>query len=171
MIAFSAPSAKNKNRYAFSVLDSLLSGAGSRLFHNLREQKSLAYQVGSFTMTGFEPGMWTFYIVTSEETREKAKGGLLEEIKKIKDLKFTQEEVEQTKRYLIGQHYINLQTNSALSFKCALDEMYSLGYDNYKEYEKNIAAVTIKDIEKIINEYIDLDNYTLLIIKPRKIRQ
>lgn len=166
LIGFSTPSVKNNERYAFEVLDAILSGGGSRLFYNLRDKKGLAYNVGTFSMSGFEPGCYVFYIATSKKLIDESKKGLIDEINEIKRFSISQREIDEAKRYLLGTYYINLQTNKALSFKCALDEMYSLGYNNYQRYEGNIKKVTADEIKKIINKYLDLDNYTMVILEP-----
>jgi len=167
MVGFSAPSNTNHKKYAVEVLDSMLSGSGSRLFYNLRDKKGLAYQVGTFSMMGFEPGCWIFYIATTKDLIAESEKALIEQIKKIKKYDFSKDEINEAKRALIGRHYIKLQTNKALSFKCALDEMYNLGYDNHKNYRKNIRGVTEKDIKLAINEFLDLNNYTIVILEPK----
>jgi zinc protease len=168
MAGFSAPPNTAGERYAFSVLNSFTSGGASKLFYSLRDEKALAYQVGTFSLLGFEPGCWVFYIATSEDLIEEAKGGLLNEIEKLKNYQFSKKELEATKKSLIGSHYINLQTNRDLSFRSALDQMYGLGYDSYKTYEENINRVTADDLKRVIDQYLDLNNSTMLILKPQE---
>lgn len=167
MIAFSSPVVVGRDRYAFEVLDVIFSGGGSRLFYNLRDQKKLAYSVGTLLMSGFEPGTYIFYIATSEDLTEEATDGLLDEIKKIKELGVTQEEINEAKAYLLGKHYMNLQTNEKVALKCALDEMYGLGYNNHLKYKDKINRVSLDEIEAVIEKYLDLNNYTLVTLKPR----
>jgi predicted Zn-dependent peptidase len=48
----------------------------------------------------------------------------------------------------------------------AFDEIYGIGWDEYKKYPDQIFAVTREDVKRVANKYIDLDKYTLAIVKP-----
>ena len=166
MMGFTSPSVTDKDRYAFEVLNAVLNGGGSRLFYNLRDKQGLAYTLGTFSMSGFEPGCYVFYIATEESLINKSKESLLNEIKKLKKHSISAEEMKEAKKYLSGAYFIGLETNAALAFKCALDEMYGLGFNNYLRYEEKIEQVTLDDINAVINKYLNLDNYTTIILKP-----
>ncbi|MFI5324200.1 MAG: M16 family metallopeptidase, partial [Thermodesulfobacteriota bacterium] len=62
IMGFLAPPVKDKDEYAFEVLNTILSGQGGRLFIELRDKKSLAYTVTSFYTPGLEPGYFGVYI-------------------------------------------------------------------------------------------------------------
>src|SRR5205085_7673780 len=49
-------------RWPLEVLSAVLSGQGGRLFVELRDKKSLAYSVTSFSMEGIDPGYFAVYI-------------------------------------------------------------------------------------------------------------
>ena len=47
----------------------------------------------------------------------------------------------------------------------AFDEIYGLGWDGYKTYSDKIFAVTKEDVVDVSKKFIDLEKYTLAIVK------
>jgi len=164
MIGFQGIDVKSKDRYTFEVMTSILSGGGSRLYQSLRDELGLAYSVGSFSFIGLDdPGAYVFYIATAPEKIEVARDGLLEEIKKLIIHEVSEEELNRAKKDLIGTETIRLETNQALALQCTLDELYGLGYENFKRYASDINQVTQEDIKKVAVKYFDLGSYTMVV--------
>ncbi|MBI5286229.1 MAG: insulinase family protein [Deltaproteobacteria bacterium] len=61
---------------------------------------------------------------------------------------------------------MGLQENSSRASDMAFNELYGLGYDEYKRYASKIEAVTIEDVMRVAQRYIDLSSYTLVIVRP-----
>ena len=68
--------------------------------------------------------------------------------------------------YLVGGFEIGLQENSAQAAKITFDELYGIGWEEYNEYSEKIYSVTKEDVLAAARKYIDLDKYTLVIVKP-----
>ncbi|MFQ5835225.1 MAG: M16 family metallopeptidase [bacterium] len=169
MMGFQGIDVKSEDRYTFEVMTSILSGGGSRLSQSLRDQLGLAYSVGSFSFIGLEdPGAYIFYVATAPEKVEIARDGLLEEIRKLIMSEVTEEELNRAKKDLIGTETIRLETNQALAFQCALDELYGLGYQNFERYASGINQVTKEDIRKVATKYFDLGSYTMVVVGPKE---
>ncbi|MEY2546766.1 MAG: zinc protease, partial [Verrucomicrobiota bacterium] len=66
----------------------------------------------------------------------------------------------------IGQQQIANQSNDSFGYQCALDEIYGLGFDNYKKLEPEIEAVTLDDIKKAAQKYFRDQPYVLAIVRP-----
>lgn len=162
MVAYPAPKAKSQDRYAFDILISALSGGGSKLFYNLRDVRNLAYRVGAFGMMGFEPGCLVFYLATTPERTQEARRALLEEILLFKKQGLSSGEINKAKQEIIGRHLIGLQTSQQLAFQCALDELYSCGYNHYLKYDKKIEQVSEQEIEAVIDKYLNNNEYLVL---------
>ena len=169
MIGFQGIAIKSEDRYTFEVMTSILSGGGSRLFQSLRDQMGLAYSVGSFSFIGLEdPGAYVFYVATAPEKLEIVRDGLLEEIKKLITLEVSEDELNRAKKDLIGAETIRLETNQALAFQSALDELYGLDYQNFNQYASEINKVTKEDIRKVAAKYFDLGSYTMVVVGPKE---
>jgi zinc protease len=126
----------------------------------------LAYYVGASQVQGLVPGLFAFYLGTSPEKTEQVKGALLEEIKKLASDGLTNEELVRAKKKLIGQQQIANQSNDSFGYQCALDEVYGLGFDNYKKLEPEVEAVTLDDIKKAAQKYFRDQPYVLAIVQP-----
>ncbi len=156
----------DKDRYTFEVMDALFSGLGSRVFSAIRETHGLAYLVGCYQLLGVEPGAFVFYVGTVPESVDFVVVELQKEIAKIKKHGVTSEELERGKRGLIGGRKIQLQTNAQLSAVTGMDELYGLGWDDYKKYYERINAVTLEDIRRVANAYFDDKRCVLSIVQP-----
>jgi zinc protease len=166
ILGFLAPTLKDPDQYPFEVLNAILSGQGGRLFLELRDKRSLAYTVMSFFTPGLEPGFFGVYIGCAPEKQEEAIQGIKEQLALVLENGVTDEELKRAQNYLVGNFEIGLQQNSAQAAKIAFDELYGLGWDEYKRYPEEIYSVTKDDIQRVARKYIDLDKYTLAIVKP-----
>lgn len=157
---------QHRDRYAMEILNAALSSQGGRLFYELRDRKSLAYALGFMAHPNLDPGYIGVYMGTHPDKLEIAIQGVLTELKRVKEEGLTEEEVERAKKYLIGSLEIGLQTNSAQANYMCLDELYGLGFDHYQKYPLEIQKVSKDDVNRVAQEYFNLDAYIIAIIRP-----
>ncbi|MGH7901419.1 MAG: M16 family metallopeptidase, partial [Thermodesulfobacteriota bacterium] len=160
------PRLKDNDQYAFEVLNAVLSGQGGRLFMELRDKKSLAYTVTSFLTLGLEPGFFGVYIGSAPEKEKEAIDGIKEQLSRVLNDGITQDELKRAQNYLVGNFEIGLQQNSSQAAKIAFDEVYGVGWDEYTKYPEKIYSVTTEDVKRVARKYVDLDKYTLTIVRP-----
>src|ERR1700720_102069 len=146
MVGYRGVNMFDKDRHALELIDEASSDLGWRFFVPTREQMGLAYYVGATQMQGLVPGLFAFYLGTDPQKIEPVKTALLDEIRKLASDGLTNEEVARAKKKLIGQHQIGLQSNDSFGYQCALDELYGLGFDYYKNLERETEAVTLDEI-------------------------
>jgi zinc protease len=166
VIGFRGATVRSKDRYALEVLSTILSGQGGRLFVELRDRRSLAYSVASFSVEGLEPGYFAVYIGTSPEKIEEAVSGIFGELAKIRDSLVSSAELGRAKRYLIGSHAISLQRMTARAASLAFDECYGLGIEESDRYAERISAVTRETLRDVAARYIDFHRYALSLVRP-----
>jgi zinc protease len=166
VLGFLGTTFQHKDRYAMEVLEAALSSQGGRLFHQLRDQESLAYALAFTAKPNLDPGYIGVYMGTHPAKLEKAIDGVLRELRKVKEEGLTEEEVERAKKYLIGNFEIGLQTNGAQANQISLDELYSLGFDHYQKYPQEIRKVSREDVNRVAKEYFNLEVYAIAIIRP-----
>ncbi|MGH7884152.1 MAG: M16 family metallopeptidase, partial [Thermodesulfobacteriota bacterium] len=166
ILGFQAPSIYDEDKYAFEVMNTVLAGQGGRLFLELRDKKSLAYTVTSFQSPGIETGYFGVYIGTSPDKEKESLDGIKKELKLLLEKGITAEELDRAKNYIVGTYEIGLQKNSSQASQITFDELYGIGWEEYKTYPQDIMAVTKDDVLRVAKKYIDLDAYTLTIVKP-----
>ncbi|HEY7535713.1 MAG TPA: insulinase family protein, partial [Thermodesulfobacteriota bacterium] len=166
IMGFQAPTLKDPDQYPFEVLNAILAGQGGRLFTELRDKRSLAYSVTSFLNFGLEPGFFGVYIGSAPDKESEAIQGIKEQLLILLRDGITDVELKRAKNYLVGNFEIGLQQNSSQAGKIAFDELYGIGCDEYTRYPKQIYSVTKEDVMRVAKKYIDLDKYTLAIVRP-----
>ncbi|MBI5328844.1 MAG: insulinase family protein [Deltaproteobacteria bacterium] len=166
-LGFLGTTITSQAKYPLAVLTEALSSQGGRLFVELRDKQSLAYALSAFSKEGVEPGVFAVYIGTAPDKKDKAIDGILTELKKVITEKIPDEELKRAKSALIGGYEMGLQENSAQAPDMANNELFGLGFDEYKRYPGKIEAVTADDILKTAQRYINLDAYTLSVVGPK----
>ena len=166
MVAFLGADMFSPDRAALELIDDACSDLGSRFFIRIREKMGLAYYVGASQMLGLARGPFAFYLGTSPSKVDAVKTELLDEIQKLAREGLTADELTRAKEKLIGQQEIRNQSEDTFAYMTALDELYGLGFNYYKELNKNVEAVTLDDIKRVANKYFENQPDVLAIVRP-----
>jgi len=146
VLGFPGARLTDEARWPLEVLSAVLSGQGGRLFVELRDKRSLAYSVTSFSMEGLDPGYFAVYIGCGPAKVREALDGIRDELRRIREHPISAAELERARTHLIGTHAISLQRNSARAAVYAFDECYGLGVDASARYAEHISSVTLDDV-------------------------
>lgn len=146
VVGFPGARLSDEVRWPLEVLSAVLSGQGGRLFVELRDKRSLAYSVTSFSMEGVDPGYFAVYIGCGPGKVKEALEGIRNELRRIREDPIGVAELDRARTHLIGTHAISLQRNSARAAIYAFDECYGLGADASAKYAARIAAVRADDV-------------------------
>ncbi len=144
----------------------MLSGQGGRLFIELRDRRSLAYSVSSFSVEGVDPGYFAVYMGTSPEKVDEALAGIQAELERVREQPISEAELHRARHHLIGVHEIGLQRNGARAALMALDHCYGIGADNFLTYASRIEAVTADDVLEVARRVIDPNRSALALVGP-----
>jgi zinc protease len=166
MVGYRGVDMFSKDRHALELIDEASSDLGSRFFIRIRENMGLAYYVGAMQMQGLVPGVFAFYLGTDPQKIEPVKTALLDEIGKLASEGLSEAELNRSKKKLIGQHQIAMQSNDSFGFQCALDEIYGLGFDYYKKIDNEVNAVTLDEIKQVAAKYFKDQPYVLATVRP-----
>ena len=166
MLGFRGSTHAAEDRFALDVVTAVLSGMAGRLFQSVRERHGLSYTLGAVHAPGWDPGYLLVYAATRPEERERVVEVLEQELALAADKGFTAEEISQAQRYLIGLHRIDLQHLVGLTKRSAIDEIFGLGYDDWKRYEAHINAVTPEIAHAAATRYLTLQRRAQVVISP-----
>jgi zinc protease len=167
MVGFQGADIFNPDNVPLQLIDEACSDLGSRFFIRVREKMGLAYFVGSSQMLGLVPGMFVFYLGTSPEKVDAVQTELVDEIGKLSREGLTEQELARAKEKLIGQQEIRNQSEDAFAYATALDELYGLGFNHYKELKSEVAAVTMDDIKRVAATYFENKPSVIAIVRPQ----
>jgi len=168
-ISFSAPGIKSqKDVYAMDVLLYLLGmGRGSRLYQVIREQKQLASQIDVSFLTQRDPGIFVIHAIGEYEKSSRLVVAILDEIKKLREELVSAEELARAKNLLASEYIFGNETALQQANTLGFYETLTGGLKFEKTYLDEITKVERKDIRRVINRYLDIQNYNVVILKPR----
>ncbi len=165
LVGYRGASIYDPDRYALELIEEASSDLGSRFLVRIREQMGLAYFVGAAQMQSLVPGIFGFYLGTDPAKVDQVRAALLDEIKKLSTQGLTQVELDRAKKKLIGQQQIANQSNDTFGYMCALDELYGLGFDEYKRLPQQVQSVSVDDIKRVAAKYFT-QPYVVATVKP-----
>jgi zinc protease len=150
----------NPDFYKLLVMDYVLGtgpGFTDRLSSRLRDREGLAYTVNANISSSaeVEPGVFTCYIGTANNNFDRVKKEFLEELNRIRDETPKEEEVEDAKKFLLGNQAFKFTTNAGIADQLLYIERHHLGFDYLEDYRKGVAAVTPEDVQSVARKYID----------------
>ena len=148
------------------VMDELFSGMSSNLFERVREQKSLAYFVRSSRIVGLETAMFYFYAGTSPQRYGEVLEELNLEIARVQGGGVTAEELRRCQTRLKAGKRMGLQTNSARAQQAALNAVYGLPVNDWRDYDARIDAVTLAEVQAFARRYFQPAQRVQLVVKP-----
>ena len=159
--------ADSKDYASISLLNIILgaSGLSSRLFLELRDKKGLAYVVRSSYDVARLSANFSIYIATEPNNINTSLKGFDEEIQKIKNIRVSEEELENAKNNLFGKWAFLGETNSQQANWLAHYAVMGFGFDFHKNAVDKIKQVTVEDIYNCANKYFN-DTYVLSVLKP-----
>lgn len=169
VFGFQGPSLYNQDRYAVEIVSAILGSSFSgRLFTHVREKLGQAYTVGGSYAPSLDAGLIFFYVLTTNENTDKVIELVKNEINLLRTEIVGDDEIKSVKTYLKGNFEEGLETNSSLGLVTSLDELYGLGFGNYKRYKDSIDAVTAQDIKNMADKYLDLNKAVIAVTRSSK---
>ena len=152
--------------YAVTVMNYILGAGGfsSRLMDSIRDKQGLAYGIMSHFDARLMPGSFWVNLQTKTETTNQAIGGVLAEIKSIRDAPVSDQELAEAKSFLIGSFPLRFDSTAKLANVLAKVEFYGLGFEYFSEYAKWIDRVTKEDVQRVAKQYLDPKRYALVVV-------
>ena len=161
-----APPLDHPDHPAVKVLSTILGGGmAGRLFVELRDKSALAYTAASYYDPVKEPGALVLYLGTAPQNAVKAEEALLAEVKKIRDVPVSAEELTRAKGYLLGRYAMDRRTNERLAWYLGFYEVEGVGRAYPERYRQQVEAVTVADVQRAARTYLGAP--TTIILGPK----
>ena len=155
----------DKEYFASILANQILGGGGEgRLFLNLREKHGWTY--GAYSSIGSGKFTRTFSCSASvrNAVTDSAVVEFMNELRKIRTEKVTDEELNNAKAKYIGNFVMQIQKPGTVARYALTTETQTLPADFYENYIKNINAVTPEDIKSAANKYFLADNIRIIVV-------
>lgn len=163
-----APGLMDDRFHTVQVLNEILGGGmSSRLWHEVREQRGLAYSVGSYTAAYTAGGAFTIYGGTSLETWPQVKEVIRQELDKMMEEGPSDEELARAKKSLSGSMVLGLEGTGARMRRMSRIELAFRREIPLDETVSKLNAVTRDDLMSLSQEIFPSDRLTTTVIGPR----
>ena len=164
--AYPCPGIRGADHFVSEVADEVFSGMASNLFERVREQKGLAYFVRSSRVLGVASGLFGFYAGTTPEKAREVLDEIEAEIRRVQDGGIAPEELLRCQTRLKAARRMSLQTNGARALQAALNAVYGLPINDWKNYDAKIDAVTIEQLRDFARTHFTPAQRVELIVRP-----
>jgi predicted Zn-dependent peptidase len=155
------------DRYALEVLAAILGGGmSSRLFHEVREKRGLAYSITSSSFHYGDCGSLVSIAGVDPKRAKEAVAIMIEEYRKISDPKsqISHQEITKAKEYLKGHLVLELEDSRSVAGFYAQQELLEKQIENPGEVLKKIENVTAEDVKGVAKKYFVNKGLNLAVI-------
>lgn len=148
------------------LVDEICSDMSGRLFGRVREEKSLAYFVGSSRITAPDYGMFYFFAGTRPDAAETVLDELNAEAERLRLGELTRGEIERCRTRLKTEKRAAQQSMGRRAMQACLEALYGLPENHWKTYDERIGRVTAEDVQRFAVDYFSENDRVSLIVHP-----
>jgi predicted Zn-dependent peptidase len=160
-------SIKDPRRYTFSLLNTIFGGnMSSRLFQEIRENKSLAYSVYSFISSHTDTGMFGIYAAVDPKKAAETVALVIKELRRIRENTVHQSELQNAKEFSKGSMLLASESVDNQMVRLAQNEIHFGRYIPLQYVVDKIEGVTVEDVHALINVLLEEERLTMNILGP-----
>lgn len=173
-LGFRTVSLHDQKKYPLSVLAAILGGGmSSRLFHEVREKRGLAYYVRTHQDEYADAGTIVSTAGVDPKRVVDAIKVIMDEYRKVSsgNMQLTDEELKKAKEYIKGHMVLDLEDSRSVAGFYAHQELLEDNVENPDEILAQLDAVTKEDVENVGKEFFKNENLNLALIGNFEDRQ
>jgi predicted Zn-dependent peptidase len=160
---------ERKEKYALAAIDSVLGGGmSSRLFQEIRENRGLAYAIGSYSAAYQEAGLFAVYGGTSIQNTKTVLDLIQVECESIGKHSVTDVELDRAKNQIRGALVLGQESMSNRMSRLAKSELYFGRIVRLDEVISAITNVTRETVAAVASELFAGSKFALAAIGPFK---
>ena len=169
MVGFHAFKLGDKRNTALTVAKTILgSGMSSRLFKKMRDELGMCYYTRAMLNNGIDTGSFIVGAGVGSARAEEAVSVIIDEFKKLRDEEITEKELKKAKEFIMGNMANSHETSESWADFFGFQEILNQDIKNLKQLEKEIKAVTAKDIKKVLKQVFKNESLNLAVVGPHK---
>jgi zinc protease len=160
---------KDERYVVGEMLNELFSGMSSRLFERVREDKGMAYYVGSSRVVGLQSSMFVFYAGTHPSQAAEVVIEIDAEIARVIAGEVTEDELARCRTRLKAARPMGRQTIGARAMHTAINLTYGLPLDDDAEHAAKLDQVDAQAMAQFAGEFFDVKRQVRLIVQPEAV--
>ncbi|HQW71304.1 MAG TPA: insulinase family protein, partial [Saprospiraceae bacterium] len=155
----------NSDMVAANLMNSILGGYfSSRLNLNLREQKGFTYGINSKLQNDENIGSFFTSVNVRNEVTGQAIKEIIGEIRKLTEVKISEEELLQVKNVISGNFSRSIEDPKTIAKFALAIKKFGLPDDYFTTHLQKIASVSIEDIYNMARKYLQPDNLHIIVV-------
>ena len=139
-------------------------GFGSRLMEEIRVKRGLAYSAYARVHVSKSVSYFNGYLQTKLESQEEAKATVKEVIAKFVKEGVTQDELEQTKKFLLGSEPLRVETMNQRLNRTFMDYYKGFSLDHSKKELQKIKNLKLNDLNAFIKKHQEILELSFAIV-------
>jgi zinc protease len=153
---------------AITVMNNALGqyAIGGRLGDSIRERQGMAYYVYSTLDASVGPGPLSIRAGVAAANVERTIASIDAELAAVADKGFTDQEVDESKSYMVGALPRQLETNAAIASFLLNAELFGLGLDYDERLPGLLGAVTKEAVNAAARRLLDVKRATIAVAGP-----
>ena len=156
-----------ERRYVQGTIEAILSsGMSSRLFQEIREKRALVYSVYGYFRPYVDVGQGVVYAGTDLERVEETVSAAVEELRKLRDERVPEEELERTKRLRRGRLLMGLEDSRSVASWLGSQEITYGEIRTPEQVVEKIEAVTAEEVQELARELFRPEKMSLALVGP-----
>ena len=166
-LGFAGLAQTDPDRRALLVFDTVLGGSmSSRLFQEIREERGLAYSVGSYSREHHDVGKWVIYGSVEPDNLHECIATTMRELRAALADGITDEELQRVKEQVKGGILLSLEDTWSVASR---NGSHQLRYGRVIPVEQVVAeieAVTREDVLRVARRVLHEDAMHLAVMGP-----
>lgn len=156
---------KDANYAVLDVMNGVMNGFGGRLFDEVRSRQGLAYSVYGFWSPRFDyPGVFVAGGQTRSEATVPFIKGIFGEIDRIRTSPINDAELRRAKDSTLNSFIFRFQTPGQTLSRLMNYEYYGYPQDFIFQYQRQVAATTIADVQRAAKTYLQPEKMVTLVV-------
>lgn len=160
------------DRWTLDLLGAILGdGMGSRLFIELRERRSLVYDVSTFSSLYTDTGVFGIHAGFDPEDVGKVIGAILDELDRVVTDAPGEAELARARAYTRGRLELRMEDSAAVAGWLGMGETLLPRILTVEEVIERLEAVTRDDLLRVARRYLAPDQVRLVALGPFRTRR
>ncbi|MFH0838898.1 MAG: pitrilysin family protein [Candidatus Omnitrophota bacterium] len=156
--------------YALDLLAHILGGTTmSRLYKVLYDRKKLVYSINAYNYTPKHAGIFSIHAVVKNNEQKKVIDSIFDEINRMQGGDISPEEIILAKNNILAGYRSNLETIQSQAADSVTSEALTDNFEFSKSYIEKIKKVNKKDLQYVAKKYLNRNNVTVTLLKPRSV--
>ncbi len=167
-LSFGGLSRGHPQRFALDVLHVILGGGmSSRLFQEVRERRSLAYDIATYNDYLQDTGAGVVYVGTDPSRAVECVRAIVHELACLRDAPVQDGELSRAREYLKGRMLLGMEDSLGVAAWLGSQQLFMGRTQTVDEILWHFDQVTVEELQALAREMFNPRQYRLAVVSPQ----